>query len=393
MKKRRNKHILIIHTDGNTFNNPSLKSIIDLLLDNNFKIDLRYPKSNAPMPLQEGVRFIPFGKLVKFLKNIIFNRILLSLFMQLSVLIEYVLYYKKYDLIVGVDRQGLIEANILNKLFKIPFIYMSFEIFFEKETSSKFKYIEKISSKNISRWIVQDEVRAQKLKEENSLYDDKKFILPLASAGKGNISDTRLRDRLGIPKDKNVAIVIGSIASPWSMTRQVVKSVFDWPENWVLILHERYGRTRQYLEREFPDLEKVISEKIFISESATEMVDDMSMVLSGVDVGFAFYKPNYSGPYTGDNLKYLGFASGKISTYLRYGIPVIVNEIGLFAEEVRKHNLGVVVVEPDKISDELRLIKKNIRNENIYNYFSKKLDFNVYREDVLSVFLLAMAGK
>ena len=44
------KRVLIIHTDGNSFNNPSLKCIIDLLLEKGCEIDLRYPKSDAPMP-------------------------------------------------------------------------------------------------------------------------------------------------------------------------------------------------------------------------------------------------------------------------------------------------------------------------------------------------------
>ena len=382
LKNSKSNHILIIHTDGNTFNNPSLKCIIDLLLENGFKIDLRYPKSHAPMPLNSNIRFIPFGKFIRRLKNIIFNRFCSKLLINLSVFVEYVFYYKKYDLIIGVDRQGLLEANILNKLTSTPHIFISFEITFEKETSVRYKELEKDASKSIYSWIVQDEERAQKLLEENDLQVSNRFLLPLASAGIGNTNDVRLRDRLGIPKTKNVAIAIGSISS-WSMISEIIRSVTSWPDDWVLILHERYGRTRETLDEELLYIEAFIGEKIFISDSATEMVDDMSMILSGVDAGLAFYRADYSGTLTGNNLKYLGLASGKISTYLRYGIPVVVNEIGLYAEEIQRCKLGCVVSGSNEISEKLIEIKNNDYTKNAKSYFSDNLDFNIYADDVL----------
>ena len=384
--------ILIIHTDGNTFNNPSLKCIIDLLLENGFEIDLRYPKSYAPMPLMDNVRFIPFGKFTRRLKDIIFNRFCSKLLMSLSVFIEYILYYRKYDLIIGVDRQGLLEANILNRLIKSRYIFISYEITFEKETSIRYKAIEKEASKNVSLWIIQDEERAQKLMEENGLKESNKFLLPLASAGVGNKSELRLRDQLEIPNTKYVAIVIGSIAA-WSMTNEIIKSVINWPDDWVLILHERYGRTRELLMNELPDMESYINKKIFISDSATENVDDMSTILSGVDAGIAFYKPDYVGPYTGNNLKYLGLASGKISTYLRYGIPVIANEIGLYAEVIHKHQLGIIVSSPENITTQLSELKSPCYSVNAKRYFSEYLDFNNYSDNFLNEILSVINSK
>jgi hypothetical protein len=56
------KNVLIIHTDGNSFNNPSLKCIMDLLLEQGCKIDLRYPKSFAPMPDTKVSGFCHSGK-------------------------------------------------------------------------------------------------------------------------------------------------------------------------------------------------------------------------------------------------------------------------------------------------------------------------------------------
>ena len=82
------KNVLIIHTDGNSFNNPSLKCLMDLLLEKGCEIDLRYPKSHAPMPDTKGIRLLPFSKILRRLKAIIFNRVCSWPLVFLSVLIE-----------------------------------------------------------------------------------------------------------------------------------------------------------------------------------------------------------------------------------------------------------------------------------------------------------------
>ena len=125
------------------------------------------------------------------------------------------------------------------------------------------------------------------------------------------------------------------------------------------------------------------------------MVDDMGNILAGVSVGLAFYKPeygrNYYGHYIGKNLEYLGLASGKISTYLRYGVPVIINEVGLYAEEARHFRFGCVVERPEQIKDRLDEISHEGYQQNAIDYFVKKLDFNIYRDKIWSHFE-ALAG-
>jgi hypothetical protein len=380
------KKILIIHTDGNSFNNPSLKCIIDLLLEKGCEIDLRYPKSDAPMPHHEGIRFLPFGRWVGRWKSRVFNRYCFRPLVFLSVLVEKFVYYNKYDLIIGVDRQGLIEASVLNMLTKTPYVYISFEISFEEETSAQYKSLEKEASMGVAAWLVQDEVRAGHLQRENRLDPLNKILLPLASAGAGVEKADRLRDRLGIPNDKKVAIAIGSL-SKWAMTSQILKSVAGWPEEWVLVVHARYGRTRELLEGEMAAFADFLDRRIFISDAATEMVDEMGGILAGISAGLAFYKPEYgTGPFYGKNLEYLGLASGKISTCLRYGFPVIINEMGLYAEEARKYRFGCVVEGPEQIKDCLNEISREEYRHNAKDYFVKKLDFNIYRDMIWSRF-------
>jgi hypothetical protein len=385
------KRILIIHTDGNSFNNPSLKCIIDLLLEKGCEIDLRYPRSDAPMPAPRGVRLLPFGRIAKHLKANIFDRLGSRRLAALSVFAEKLALYRRYDLVIGVDRQGLIEAGILHRLTGTPYVFFSFEIMFESETSPRYKSLERDAAAAASMWLVQDEARARQLELENGLQPANRFLLPLSSAGPGAPGTQRLRDRLLIPEEMKVAIAIGSVEG-WSMTGRILKSVAGWPEDWALIVHERYGRTRERLRSELAQVGHLVGRRIFLSDAAPEMVDDMGSVLAGVTVGLAFYEPDYRGTYTGKNLEHLGMASGKISTYLRYGVPVILNDIGLYPGEVRRFGFGQVVESPEQIAGRLEYCSDERCGGSARSYFLEKLDFNVHAQGVWSRLREAMAA-
>jgi glycosyltransferase involved in cell wall biosynthesis len=215
--------------------------------------------------------------------------------------------------------------------------------------------------------------------------------LPLSSAGPGAPGTQRLRDRLLIPEEMKVAIAIGSVEG-WSMTGRILKSVAGWPEDWALIVHERYGRTRERLRSELAQVGHLVGRRIFLSDAAPEMVDDMGSVLAGVTVGLAFYEPDYRGTYTGKNLEHLGMASGKISTYLRYGVPVILNDIGLYPGEVRRFGFGQVVESPEQIAGRLEYCSDERCGGSARSYFLEKLDFNVHAQGVWSRLREAMAA-
>lgn len=386
---KRSNRILILHREGNLFNNPSLKCIIDLLLEKGYGIDIRYKKSPSPMPRVKGVRLLPFGNVTGLCKAIISDLLCSWPLIVFSVFFERLFLYGSYDLLLGVDRHGLIEASILSKLTKTPYVFISFEIMFKDETSCSFKSLERKASKGVCLWIVQDEVRAQQLQSENLLQPSRRFLLPLSSAGPGLLRTERLRDRLGIPKEKKIAIAIGSVFS-WSMITQIIRSAADWPDDWVLIVHERYGRTKELLAADVAAARELIGSKIFISDAAAEVVDDMGNIFSGVSAGLAFYKPDFVNPDTGKNLAFLGMAAGKVSTYLRYGVPVIMNEIGLYAEEARRERFGCVVDSPANISTMLDEIDQEAFRINARRYFEEKLDFNLYKKNLWTCLSSAM---
>lgn len=382
------KNVLLIHTDGNTFNNPTLKCVVDLLLEKGVKVTIRYPHSIAPMPEIIGLTLLPFNIWYRKIKNVIFNIICWEWLSRFSVWLEHICLYKDYDLIIGVDRRGLIEAYHLHKISNTPFVFFSFEIMFSSETSSRYKAAEIFASRYVKHWFVQDELRAKHLEIENGLDSTTKTLIPLASSGHPSPETRRLRDYLGIPVEKKVAIAIGSISN-WSMTPDIIATVHSWPEEWVLIIHDRYGRTELELEKIGCDPSS-LNDRVYISRLSPTSVDDMSDILAGVSVGLAFYKPVFTSPYTGNNMKYIGISSGKISTFLRHEIPIILNEIGMYSDFARKYGFGIVVDDVKKIGSSLDLLTHPTMRQNAKSFYLEYLNFEIYQDMVWEGFQQAV---
>ena len=81
----------------------------------------------------------------------------------------------------------------------------------------------------------------------------------------------------------------------------------------------------------------------------------------------------------GDNLKYLGLASGKISTYLRYGVPPVINNIGQYSYLANTHQFGLVAEDADGIGALLESLIDPAWSVRALSYYKEYLDFNNYR--------------
>ena len=370
------KRILIINHPGNAFSNPTLESFIQYALLNSVEVDIRCRSSIAQKPNIDGLNWRIYGKFTNLIKKYFLKEKSVKVLIGLTALCEALFVFKKkYDLIIGVDREGLIDAGLYSHFLKIPYVYFSFEILFFDEVGRNKKRLENKYSKNAELWLVQDKTRAKCLMAENNLKLNNCFICPIASSGLGKFTRHRLRDQLGIGQDKKVAIMIGSL-SKWSMSDEIFKYMENWPEDWVLIVHERYGKARQKLSGKIDT--KYLDTRIRFSDSGTASLDDMGTILAGIDAGIAFYKPQYTTPYDGKNIKNIGLSSGKIATYLRYGIPILTNEIGEYAYFIRNNKLGYVLENPFKIGAALGEINRSDYSERCKDFFLNNLDANIY---------------
>lgn len=387
------RRVLLVHPEGNSANNPTLRSIISLLETKSVLVDIISKKSIAPQPALNNVRWITEGAIYTRLK-IIATNIVSSIFL-IKLLLWF--YWKKnkhpnYDIAIGIDRQGLIEAKEISRLLDIPYAFISFEIMFENETSFRFKKIERLASKGVAFWIAQDEIRATMLREENQIQDRPSLQIPVSSSGISDQTERRLRDSLNIPSEKRVAIAIGSI-SEWTMIDEILNSLHAWPEDWVLIVHDRYGHTNSRLNTLNLDSETLANCRLYLSNDAPEDVDDMGYILSGVDCGLAFYRPISGNPLLGNNIRFLGRSSGKIATYFRHGIPVITNIGAPMANDICNSELGAIIGNPSELPNCLRHMNTTYSKKRCQNYFENVLDFNIYASDFWALLEKSVCGR
>jgi hypothetical protein len=375
-----NNRVLVIHEEGNAANNPSLVSMLTDVAGTN---EIHYI-SVDPRVEKLDVKSIVKNRLQNKITNLIINRgysknlLIFSTFQEIFICL-----FRNPKLIIGVDRQGLVVGGFMSQIFRIPLVYISFEIIFEKETSRKFKKLERYFSKKVDLWIIQDEIRAQALMNENNLSDRNKLIIPIGVQSSKKNTDTPkkekyLRKKLGISEDSKIAIMFGSLAE-WTMANEVILSLNEWPKNWNLLIHHRYGDTLGELSSK--NLSEYLNHPaLHISE---ETITDLSCqidVLTEVDAGIAFYSPT-TGIFRGDNIKFIGRASGKVSMFAKHDIPIITNKNGLLSEDIREFSAGLVVEGVPDLPAALIEIEKSRESYRSSTYYNEILNFDNYSSE------------
>lgn len=366
--------ILIVHPEGNINNNPNLTGIVEILCENGYKVDIcSLRRSNIyQYSWCAGASLFLLDRPENLVENGTFILEDPKLNSQEKIISYINENFKSYDLVIGVDR-GIIEAALIAQNRQIPCGLISYEIFFEEETSREFKQEEIEACKCLDFIVCQDALRAKYLSIENNIALEKIINIPVAGRGiKKGEKNSYLYDSLGINKDKKIALFMGTVA-PWSMAGGIPESAKLWSEDWVLVVHSRYGldrHVRPYYEK-YKHLDN-----IYFSLEPIADPNKMHKIIHSADIGIAFYEPTYQSKYTGNNIKYLGMASGKIATYLQHGLPIIINEIGQLSDYVRKYGLGLVVDDNGNFSTPLtdgQLLKFRL---NCLEFFEKRLDLN-----------------
>ena len=371
--------ILIVHPEGNTLHNPTLTAMLDLCAEHDCSMVVLGKRRPGGQDLAPHVMWIRESKWFWLFKNMLLRGSFCAWFVRFICFMQYLMFLRLHpcDLVLGVDREGVIQGSWFARMLNTQYGLLSFEITFEQETSREYKQLEREACRKIAFVLSQDRLRMQQLLLENKINNAEIFCLPIATRGPRSFSaEPRLRDVLGIPKDKNVAIMMGTVAD-WTLSDVIVKGISDWPEDWVLFVHDRYGNTRKKLQACGMN-EKDYQRVVFCSSTPLDSAGDLSYLLSGVRAGIAFYRMQEGHPLMGNNIRFMGKSSGKISTYLQHGIPIIVNSVGGWASDVRKYDLGVVVEDERSLGAALAGITDKQRG-NCLRFFAEYMDFANYQ--------------
>ncbi|KPA09281.1 family 2 glycosyl transferase [Candidatus Magnetomorum sp. HK-1] len=368
--------ILFIHPEGNILGNPNFNDIIEILCENNIEVHIFAAKKKTVIqkaPCKESRLFL-FNTQEDPSVSDCFTVLAKHSFISESSALDYIkTNVANYDFVIGIDR-GIIEAELISRAKRISYGLISYEIFFEEEAGAKFKEAEIRACKNIEFAVVQDNVRAKFLSQENKIPLSKMIYIPVAGRSTIiNIFEKKyvIHDALGLDKSKKIVLFIGSIAY-WTMADFIIESTRFWPDDWVLVINNRYKNdlSNPYYAKYNQQ------EKVFFLSHPAEQLSQLENILLSADMGVALYRPIQGSIGCGNNIKNIGMSSGKIGVYLKYGLPVITNDIGEMSSYISKYKLGIVI-------DTKKPLLINFSSENIIfwkkkcvQFFNDQLDLN-----------------
>lgn len=378
--------IMIIHPEGNIANNPNLYGIVEILCEQGYEIDYfcrNRHHANQQLSIHH-TRIIPTN-----LCDDTDTAVILPPGFQDSPDLEDLITKSLagYNLIIGIDR-GIIEAASIACMLKIPYGLISYELYFAEETGFDYKIQEIEACKKISFAVVQDDLRAADLSSENSISLDRIIKIPVAGRmARGKARNYLIHRYFSLPKSQKVLLYMGEVTAKWSGIGELLFSLHSWPDDWSLLIHHRYGC---YPSGVSEIVEKFPPNRLLISPFGGLDFSELGELIQACDAGCAFYLPYWHKdfPTDGRNLEHIGMASGKIATYLQYGVPLLTNEIGEMSSHIKNNKLGAVVDDINTSALALKGLTPSVLCEmsrNCREFFSQYLDLDVTVKPLLEI--------
>lgn len=396
--------IAIIYPYSNLDTCPSICATIEYLLEYGYFVDIftRSSKKHRPFIIHSNKIQVFSSKVIEeFIPDNQFTRLRYLSFFKLVLtpfrfiikkllsgenLVTQIKKIKKlhsenpYKIVIGVDPKGFKIAGYIADLLNINLIYWSLELLLTKELTDKYwielKECEKKLSPRTSFIIIQDKKRAKLLALDNNIPIEKFLFIPNAPKGFYQEKNSHYWHKY-FKLDKNTRIVLhsGSIGN-WTGVKDIIHSVDNWPKNWIFIIHTMFNSNQDSNLKELYDI--ATSNRIFFSTEGVPSLKYPELVASA-DIGIAFYVPGKP-PYTLENIHTIGFSSGKISYYLRAGLPIIINQWPDVSKFIQNKKCGIAVNNADEISKAISIIEKkyNEYRNNAYEVFKKYLEPTSY---------------
>jgi glycosyltransferase involved in cell wall biosynthesis len=199
-------------------------------------------------------------------------------------------------------------------------------------------------------------------------------IVPATARGAAAVGrNDALRGRLGIPRASRVLLYAGSL-QPWARIGEIVEAAQSWPRDWVLLLHG-FGTT-EYVESLRARCR--VPDRVRFSFEARPYHELDDLVHAG-DIGLALYEG------LGPNWSLIGAASGKLSHYLKCGLPAITSDSGSLRRLVEGSGCGEVVATADAIGDAASRIFRDFEGyrTRALRCYQDKLEFGGFFREVL----------
>jgi glycosyltransferase involved in cell wall biosynthesis len=385
------------HEDIST--NPTLVNLVERLCEDGIPVDIYQPGHDdyyPPLRIKSNIVTIyKYETYPTFVRGEGFLNSLYDLKRKIGKIRMHRIYpfikreLTKKAIILAVNPGGVIEAYKYYKHLHVPFVYLSFEIFFMDEMQFKWqralKQREIEASQKAFFIVIQDSQRADLLKTENKLSYQDLFYLPVAPSISPPVKKTEyLRKKFMIPDGKIIVIHAGTITT-WSCAEELLENTRYWHEDFTLVMHSR-NRPNEYI-RQLMERYKT-SNIIFSTEPCGTL--EYNELLASADIGLTLYKPVYDSPFSGRNIETIGLSSGKFSSCMKCGIPTVSLKQPYFRELLAEYRFGFDIDDFQQLPEALLNIRKDhaLYSREAKRLFKDKLNFDIYypalREKLMS---------
>lgn len=375
--------ILLVTTNQDTFNNPTIIGLLKKLVDKKEKVIIMSYNDNFknPYPEVETVKIYYYNLDTK--RNL-FLKELIKWFLH-HLLIFKIIVFNPFKLIIGIDPKGIVLARKVQKIFTVLKLrkprldYLSFEIIFKSEGAEKDEEIK--ACHHIHNVIIQDSERDNLLRVENKIPKNiNSFYIPVsplinkdAQRGLQTIKQS-FREKYNIPDDKKLLISFGTFEY-WSGSDWILETISkNSLENYVFVIHSRYKfNSNNEIHKTLLSLVES-KHQLILSDDYINTAEEVILFLKQFDAGFVFYQ-QYGSIYTGKNIYHIGAASGKFSNFMAAGIPVICNNLPTYINLNSLYDFGFIIENKEELATLLKSNPDfNNKKRNCYKLFDEILN-------------------
>ena len=291
---------------------------------------------------------------------------------------------ERYDIALALSQKGLVIAGRFVASQGIPVVYMNDEVWFGPECgtwwatrlySRLWKALERFYNQRVAFSIIQDEGRADLLSQVNRIPRESIMMLPNSPSGCAHrLRTSFLHERLVLPEQSCIVLWIGMVP-PYGAAEELVREANRWPEPLKLVFHTRYQADDDVFLAKLKSVADPARVAFSLKPVAFEQVEE---VVASASIGLALY------PCRGPNAILVGASSGKITSFLRLGIPVIAQNFSSL-RWVEQDRCGVCVLDPSEVLTAARTILADYKaySDSALRVFDERLSFDCALEHIL----------
>jgi glycosyltransferase involved in cell wall biosynthesis len=252
------------------------------------------------------------------------------------------LFWRPQRLVFAGGVRGLFAAWLLSLVRRVDIVNYQTELYIGDKLNTRaarvFKAIERSAARRSMLTIEHDAQRRELLIEDLGVARERVVVVPNAPFGPARAHASNfLHRRLGLADTTRIVLCPGTLGETFA-SRAVVRAAQHLEPPWLCVLHSAQPRAADdpYLQslRALNTRGRVA---LSLDPIPYEQIDEL---LGSAAAGLVLYAADL-----GQNTATVGLASGKLSHFLKLGVPVVVSPLPGLADFVLEHRVGLVLDE------------------------------------------------